>query len=82
MRVDGGKSTMVFNTTTHIADAAVGGLWIAYLPEDGFAPHLDAGRLIRVLDDCCEEFSGYQLYYPSRRQPSPAFALSYLKRCD
>ena len=60
---------------THIADAAVGGLGIAYLPEDEFAPHLEEGRLIRVLEDWCEPFSGYHLYYPSRRQPSPAFAL-------
>ena len=72
VRVEG---QLVFNTTTHIADAAVGGLGIAYLPEDEFAPHLEEGRLIRVLEDWCEPFSGYHLYYPSRRQPSPAFAL-------
>jgi DNA-binding transcriptional LysR family regulator len=72
VRVDG---QLVFNTTIHIADAAVGGLGIAYLPEDEFAPHLEEGRLIRVLEDWCEPFSGYHLYYPSRRQPSPAFAL-------
>lgn len=72
VRVDG---QLLFNTTTHIADAAVGGLGIAYLPEDEFAPHLEEGRLIRVLEDWCEPFSGYHLYYPSRRQPSPAFAL-------
>lgn len=72
VRVDG---QLVFNTTTHIADAAVAGLGIAYLPEDEFAPHIEEGRLIRVLEDWCEPFSGYHLYYPSRRQPSPAFAL-------
>jgi DNA-binding transcriptional LysR family regulator len=72
VRVEG---QLVFNTTTHIADAAVSGLGIAYLPEDEFAPHLEEGRLIRVLEDWCEPFSGYHLYYPSRRQPSPAFAL-------
>ncbi|MNP18262.1 HTH-type transcriptional regulator DmlR [compost metagenome] len=72
VRVDG---QLVFNTTTHIADAAVGGLGIAYLPEDEFFPYLEEGRLIRVLEDWCEPYSGYHLYYPSRRQPSPAFAL-------
>lgn len=68
---------LVFNTTTHIADAdaAVAGMGIAYLPEDKFAPHLAEGRLIRVLQDWCEPFSGFHLYYPSRRQPSPAFSL-------
>ncbi|KDB07822.1 transcriptional regulator, LysR family [Burkholderia sp. lig30] len=72
IRVDG---QLVFNTTTHVADAAVGGLGIAYLPEEEFSPHIEAGRLLRVLEDWCPSFSGYHLYYPSRRQPSPAFSL-------
>lgn len=72
VRVDG---QLVFNTTTHIAEAAVGGMGIAYLPEEEFAPHLAEGRLRRVLEDWCPPFSGYHLYYPSRRQPSPAFSL-------
>ena len=37
--------------------------------------HIAEGRLIRVLEDWCAPFSGYHLYYPSRRQPTPAFAL-------
>jgi DNA-binding transcriptional LysR family regulator len=37
--------------------------------------HLANGRLIRVLADWCPPFSGYHLYYPSRRQPTPAFTL-------
>ncbi|HJP98400.1 MAG TPA: LysR substrate-binding domain-containing protein [Rhodanobacteraceae bacterium] len=48
---------------------------ITYLPEPEFSPHLEEGRLTRVLEDWCPPFSGYHLYYPSRRQPSPAFAL-------
>ncbi|AGH82742.1 MULTISPECIES: LysR family transcriptional regulator [Ralstonia solanacearum species complex] len=72
IRVDG---QLVVNTTPHIAAAAVGGLGVAYLPEDEFWPHLEEGRLVRVLEDWCPPFSGYHLYYPSRRQPSPAFAL-------
>lgn len=72
IRVDG---QLVFNTSIHIAAAAVDGLGIAYLPEEEFAPHLDEGRLVRVLEDWCPPFSGYHLYYPSRRQPSPAFSL-------
>jgi DNA-binding transcriptional LysR family regulator len=56
-------------------NAAVGGLGLAYLPEDLVQPHLSDGRLIRVLDDWCAPFSGYRLYYPSRRQPSPAFTV-------
>lgn len=72
VRVDG---QLVFNTTTHVAHAAVGGMGIAYLPEEEFSPHLADGMLIRVLEDWCPSFSGYHLYYPSRRQPSPAFSL-------
>jgi DNA-binding transcriptional LysR family regulator len=48
---------------------------LAYLPEEEFAPHLEEGRLTRVLEDWCPPFLGYHLYYPSRRQPSPAFLL-------
>lgn len=72
IRVDG---QLIFNTTTHVAAAAMGGLGIAYLPEGEFSPHLEDGQLIRVLEDWCPPFSGYHLYYPSRRQPSPAFSL-------
>lgn len=72
IHVDG---QLIFNTPTHMAAAALGGLGIAYLPEEEFSPHLEEGRLVRVLEDWCPPFPGYYLYYPSRRQPSPAFAL-------
>jgi DNA-binding transcriptional LysR family regulator len=71
IHVDG---PLIFNTSTHIADAAAGGLGIAYLPEQEFLPHIAEGRLVRVLEDWCPPFPGYYLYYPSRRQPSPAFS--------
>lgn len=72
IHVDG---QLVFNNSTHIAAAALGGLGVAYLPEQEFSPHLEDGRLTRVLEDWCPPFAGYHLYYPSRRQPSPAFVL-------
>ena len=72
VRVNG---QLIFNTSSHIVDAALAGLGIAYLPEEEFEPHLREGRLERVLEDWCPPFSGYYLYYPSRRQPSPAFTL-------
>ncbi|KWS04023.1 Transcriptional regulator, LysR family [Lysobacter capsici AZ78] len=65
----------VFNTSPHIVLASLDGLGIAFLPEEEFAPHIEKGRLIRVLQDWCPPFSGYHLYYPSRRQHSPAFSL-------
>ncbi|MES2948498.1 MAG: LysR family transcriptional regulator [Pseudomonadota bacterium] len=72
VRVEG---QAVFNTTPPIVDAALAGLGIAFLPEEEFAPHIEQGRLVRVLEDWCPPFAGYFLYYPSRRQSSPAFAL-------
>ncbi len=72
VRVDG---PLIFNTSAHIVTAAVEGIGVAYLPEEEFFPHIEAGHLVRVLEDWCPPFSGYHLYYPSRRQPSPAFAL-------
>jgi DNA-binding transcriptional LysR family regulator len=72
VRVDG---QLVINTSPNIVDAAVAGLGIAWLPEEEFAPHFEEGRLVRVLEEWCPPFPGYFLYYPSRRQPSPAFSL-------
>lgn len=66
---------VTLNSTPHIVQAALEGLGIAYLPEEEFAPHLEEGRLQRVLEDWCPPFEGYYLYYPHRRQPSPAFSL-------
>jgi DNA-binding transcriptional LysR family regulator len=68
-----GQATL--NTSPHIVLAALEGLGVAYLPEDEFAPHIEQGRLVRVLQDWCPPFAGYHLYYPSRRQHSPAFSL-------
>jgi DNA-binding transcriptional LysR family regulator len=56
-------------------NAALAGFGLAYVPEDLTQPHLAKGRLKRVLEDWCPAYSGYHLYYPSRRQSSAAFAL-------
>lgn len=72
VRVEG---QMVFNNIAMRMEAALQGLGLAYMPEDLVQEHIAQGRLIRVLADWCEPFSGYHLYYPSRRQSSPAFAL-------
>ncbi|RRI95691.1 LysR family transcriptional regulator [Pseudomonas aeruginosa] len=72
VRVDG---QLIFNTSPNIVDAALAGLGIAWLPEEEFAPHIEEGRLLRVLENWCPLFPGHYLYYPNRRQPSPAFSL-------
>ncbi|CCJ87558.1 Transcriptional regulator, LysR family [Cronobacter dublinensis 582] len=66
---------LIFNTSEHIVDAALAGLGIAFLPEEEFETHIKDGRLVRVLEQWCKPFPGYYLYYPSRKQPSPAFSL-------
>lgn len=72
VRVEG---QLVFNGTDPMLDAALAGAGLAYVPEDTVRPYLADGRLIRVLADWCPPYSGYHLYYPSRRQPTPAFTL-------
>ena len=72
VRVDG---QLVFNTAALRLNAVRAGLGLAYLPEDQVREALANGRLIRLLEDWCPPFSGYHLYYPSRRQMTPAFAV-------
>lgn len=72
VRVEG---QLVFNGTFQMLNAALAGFGLAYVPEDLAQPHLAKGRLKRVLEDWCPPYSGYHLYYPSRRQSTPAFAL-------
>jgi len=72
VRVEG---QLVFNGTAPMLDAALAGFGLAYVPEDTVRTHIADGRLVRVLADWCPSYPGYHLYYPSRRQPTPAFAL-------
>jgi DNA-binding transcriptional LysR family regulator len=72
VRVEG---QLTLNTTGQLLNAALSGGGLAYVPEGLAQPHLARGRLLRVLEDWCPPYSGYHLYYPSRRQPSAAFAL-------
>jgi DNA-binding transcriptional LysR family regulator len=72
VRVEG---QLVFNNIALRLSAALAGHGLAYIPEAQVQAHLAEGRLVRVLADWCPPFSGYHLYYPSRRQSSPAFAL-------
>jgi DNA-binding transcriptional LysR family regulator len=70
VRVEG---QLTVNDIAVIKQAALNGMGIAFMPEDIAQPHIDAGELVRVLADWTPPFSGYHLYYPSRRQQSPAF---------
>ena len=72
VRVEG---QLIFNTAALRMNAVLAGLGLAYLPQDQVKAHLADGRLVRVLADWCAPFPGYHLYYPSRRQATPAFSL-------
>ena len=72
VRVEG---QLTFNTAGLIRKAALAGMGLACLPLDSLQNEIDKGRLVHVLGDWCPPFPGYHLYYPSRRQQSPAFAL-------
>lgn len=72
VRVDGQLS---FNSSIAQIEAAIGGFGITYVPEDLVEEHIATGRLQAVLDDWAQPFTGYHLYYPSRRQMSPAMAV-------
>lgn len=71
VKVDG---QLVFNSIMHVLNAAVDGVGLAYVPEQLLAPYLADGRLVEILPEWCPTFEGYHLYYPNRRQTSPAFA--------
>lgn len=72
IRVDG---QVIANSGWMIYQSALRGLGLAYLNLNMVREDIDAGRLVHVLADWCEPFPGYHLFYPSRRQPSPAFTL-------
>ena len=72
VRVDG---QFVCNDARLLVDAAVAGNGLAFVVEDHIAAHVASGALVRVMEDWCPPFPGYHLYYPSRRQVRPAFAI-------
>lgn len=72
VRVEG---QLVFNNPRLMLEAAAAGLGLVFVTEGQLQPYIEAGLLVRVLEDWCDPFPGYYLYYPSRRQPTPAFSL-------
>ncbi len=72
VRVDG---QLTYNNIFDCLDAAVAGLGVAYVPAELAQPFVRAKHLVPVLEEWCPLWSGFHLYYPSRRQPSGAMAL-------
>lgn len=72
VRVEG---QLTFNATSQQVNAALAGLGLVYAPEGMVQSYVARGKLRRVLADWCQPYSGYHLFYPSRRQSSAAFSL-------
>lgn len=72
VRVEG---PLGFTSLRLILSAALADFGLAYLPEEEVRTAVAEGRLVRMLEDWCAPFPGYHLYYPSRRQPTPAFTV-------
>lgn len=68
------EGQLIFNNLASRIDAALSGMGIACVPEDTVKQHINEGRLESLLDEWCEPFSGYYLYYPSRKQHTAAFS--------
>ncbi|EJX4509307.1 LysR family transcriptional regulator [Salmonella enterica] len=69
------EGQLTLNRLMERIDAAREGFGITCVPEDSVAKHIRTGALVKVLDEWNPSFAGYYLYYPSRRQHPPAFAL-------
>lgn len=69
------KGRAIFNTVPMILNAALDGIGLTTIPDDVAAPMIAEGRLVQVLADWTPKRPGYHLYYPSRKQPSPAFSI-------
>jgi len=72
VRVDG---QLVFNNISLRLESALAGLGLAYLPEDQVSAPIKSKRLVRVLENWCDTFPGYHLYYPNRRHLSPPLSI-------
>ena len=70
IRVEG---QLIFNNIFNTLEATIDGFGLAYIPEEIILPHVREGRLVRVLQKYSPYWDGYHLYYPNRRQSSPAF---------
>lgn len=69
------EGQLTFNNLALRLEAALAGCGLAYLPEDQVRTAIAQKRLIGLLADWCPKFAGYHLYYPSRRQQTPAFSV-------
>lgn len=72
VKVDG---QLIFNTSLQIKNAVLAGFGLGYLPYEMVKTEIESGLLVNVLDAWCPSFSGFHLYYPSRKQHTKAFTI-------
>jgi DNA-binding transcriptional LysR family regulator len=65
---------LIFDAGGMVVDAALAGVGLGYVLEDRVLDDFKSGALVRLLADWCPPFPGFYLYYPGRRQLSPALA--------
>lgn len=70
VRVEG---QLIFNSILPVLEAALDGNGLGNVPEYMARKYIESGELVEVLADWSPLWQGYHLYYPNRRQPSPAF---------
>lgn len=70
--VVGVPARVVSTDSTVNARLARAGVGLAIVYEDQVRDEVARGELVPVLEEFCEPFPGYYLYYPSRRHASPA----------
>lgn len=69
------EGQVTFTSVNACLQAALDGFGVAFLPEVKVRTHVADGTLQLALDDWSQPFAGLHLYYPSRRQTSPAFQI-------
>jgi len=72
VRVDG---QVTVNGMYQMINAALDGAGLAFVPEEMIRHHVATGRLRSVMADCCPEFPGLHIFYPSRRESSRAMSV-------
>jgi len=63
---------LIVDDTELVFQGALQGVGLAFVAEHEVAPYLEKGKLVRVLQDWCQPFPGFFIFYPGRRQQTAA----------
>ena len=70
----GVSGPLIVDDENLVRQAALDGVGLAFLSEERVVQHLESGALVRVLENWCQPYPGFFLYYPSRRQQPAALS--------